>query len=108
MAKEINRDKKLRMINRLKSFLFFCQKLNMKPRNLLKNSILYPTKSYSHKNSKWFFVAIQKGLTSEIKSMIKRNPELIYQIDKVILTFFIFIFCNVYNIIIREIYQVKS
>ena len=83
VAKEINRDTKVRMLNRLKSFLFLCKKLDMNPKHLLKNSILFPQTAFTHRSSKWFFMSIQKGLLSEVKSMVSKFPELIYQIDKV-------------------------
>lgn len=78
------------LARRLLKFLKLVKKLNVNLEELAKYPV-FPTRPYMLHGSKPFLVAVNLGQEDSVKTMLKKNKFLIFQIDSVrnILIFFI-------------------
>ena len=83
ITSKIYKEKHQRLLIKLKSFLFFCKFINKTPKDILGNKDFFPSFKNSNSRSKWFFISIKKGIFSEVKSLLRLDPYLIYQKDRV-------------------------
>jgi hypothetical protein len=58
--------------------------LNKPLNTILSNPKMFSLTSSNNPRSKWFFLSIQKGMPGEVKSLLKTDPHLIFQRDKVL------------------------
>lgn len=84
ITNKIYKEKHQRLLIKLRSFLLLCRFLKMPPRDLLQNRQFFGLKPSPNSRAKWFFLSIKKGIPSEVKSLLKADPDLLHHRDKVI------------------------
>ena len=85
IASTIHREKRQRLLVKLRSLALLCRFLDKSPHWVLGSKVHWATRK-QNAQTKWFFLSIQKGVESEVRSLVRADRRLLYCRDKVLVT----------------------